>query len=81
MVIIPLKVYYFLTELDQFPSLALFYFRVWLKQPGTILAKLHGLLFDGSNCATCIFHQTGIGAFAMWKAKAMTHFMDGNLRQ
>ena len=28
--IIPLKVYYFLTGLDQLPSLAQFYFRVWL---------------------------------------------------
>jgi hypothetical protein len=50
-------------------------------QPGAIIAKFHGLLFDGGDCTSCIFHQTGIAAFAMGKAKTMTHFMDGNLRQ
>ena len=54
MVIIPLKVYSFLTELDQLPSLAAFYFRVWLEQPGTILTKLHGLFFDGGDFTCCI---------------------------
>ena len=67
MVIIPLKVYYFLAGLDQLPSLDAFYFRVWLEQPETILAKLHGLLFDGSNFTTCIFHQTGITASSKTK--------------
>jgi hypothetical protein len=54
MVIIPLKVYSFLTELDQLPSLAAFYFRVWLEQPGTIDAKFQGLLFDGGDFTCCI---------------------------
>jgi hypothetical protein len=36
------------------PSLAAFYFRVWLEQPGTIDAKFQGLLFDGGDFTCCI---------------------------
>jgi hypothetical protein len=36
-----------------------------LKQPGTILTKLHGLFFDGGNFTFCILHQARITAFAM----------------
>jgi hypothetical protein len=42
---------------------------------------LHGLFFDGGNFTVCILHQARITAFAMGEAKAMAHFMNGNLGQ